>query len=120
MSLQEPDAKEGKAKSRVRLVECGALVSESRPSQRAGSHLQWASTPTGRAVFMEFQRLFMAFHAFFARFSMDFMAFSWRFRGILSSFRGGSPSSMPFASFCGQAVDARLLDDGHCSQSAAR
>lgn len=34
--------------ARVRLVECGALVSESRPSQRAGSHLQWASTPTGQ------------------------------------------------------------------------
>ena len=34
--------------SRVRLVECGPLLgSQSRPSGRAGNHLQWASTPTG-------------------------------------------------------------------------
>eukprot|EP00434_Breviolum_minutum_P028278 symbB.v1.2.025017.t1/scaffold2407.1/size80004/3 len=39
----------GKTKSRVRLVECGPLLgSQSRPSGRAGNHLQWASTPTGQ------------------------------------------------------------------------
>jgi len=33
---------------RVRLVECGPLVgAQTRPSGRAGTHLQWASTPTG-------------------------------------------------------------------------
>ena len=36
------------AMPRVRLVECGPLVcAQTRPIGRAGTHLQWASTPTG-------------------------------------------------------------------------
>eukprot|EP00439_Symbiodinium_sp_Y106_P079260 s600_g17.t4 len=39
-----------KAKTRIRLVECGALGASSRPAGRAGTHVQWASTPTGQWV----------------------------------------------------------------------